>query len=189
MTKTSVGDNKSQTGRQQTDQDDYNDKLIKLIEGYKERALNTYQFCQNRIEAIRGRLWTTLSWLATVQGGIMAFVFDKCNIHPTIAGGILHIKMNKETSVLALLLAIFGMLLSIYTIKIVNDGIKHMDENMERSDMALNMALNPEREKYTGDTSFKYIKFIAYITFFIQLLIFLAVVDRVFDIPFIISDD
>jgi hypothetical protein len=94
--------------------------------------LDLYKFHQDRVEKIRTRLWTTLAWMATLQGAILAFMFDKLNFR--LAEGLLP---TLEQPKVALVLSIFGVLFASYMLKIIDNGTAHIESNWRRSDIAI----------------------------------------------------
>jgi hypothetical protein len=94
--------------------------------------LDLYKFHQDRVEKIRSRLWTTLAWIATLQGAILAFVFDKLNFR--LGEGLLP---TLEQPKMALVLSIFGVLFAFYMLKIIDNGTGHIEHNWRRSDIAI----------------------------------------------------
>jgi hypothetical protein len=94
--------------------------------------LDLYKFHQDRVEKIRSRLWTTLAWMASLQGAILAFMFDKLNF--VLAEGIFP---TIEQPKMALVLSIFGILFASYMLKIIDNGTAHIESNWRRSDISI----------------------------------------------------
>ena len=105
--------------------------------------LDLYKFHQDRVEKIRSRLWTTLAWMAALQGALLAFMFDKLNLR--LGEGLLP---RIEQPKMALILSIFGVLFASYTLKIIDNGTAHIESNWRRSDIAIGKKPPHEQRRF-----------------------------------------
>jgi hypothetical protein len=96
------------------------------------RRLDLYKFYQERVETIRTRLWTTLTWLAAAQGALLVLAFREGQIRPTTGPSLLI-----GQPILILVLGVLGMILARYTLNVVDDGTDHIQSNWHSSDFAL----------------------------------------------------
>jgi hypothetical protein len=94
--------------------------------------IDLYKFHQDRAEKIRSRLWTTLAWMASLQGAILAFMFDKLNFR--LAEGF---SPTIEQPKMAFTLSVFGVLFAFYMLKIIDNGTAHIESNRRYSDIAI----------------------------------------------------
>lgn len=105
--------------------------------------LDLYKFHQDRVEKIRSRLWTTLAWMAALQGALLSFMFEKLNLRldqwlvPSI-----------EQPKMALVLSIFGALFASYTLKIIDNGTTHIESNWRLSDIAIKKSPPHEKRRF-----------------------------------------
>jgi hypothetical protein len=128
-------DRRAQVSRQQTEY-----KLSELINIMQdklrdpEKALDMYKFYQGRVEALRLRLWTMLSWLAAAQAAILVLVVKEFHMR---VGASPNVLFTIDQPLIVLVLAIFGIALSTYMMNIIDDGSGHIEVNWRRADIAL----------------------------------------------------
>jgi hypothetical protein len=103
-------------------------------EGAKAR-LEQHNFYQERIETVRARLWTTLTWLAAAQGAVLVLIIKEGGLR-TGTGPYLVL----DQPILIILLAFLGCALGWYMLHVVNDGLKNIRNNQTLCDVALGMA-------------------------------------------------
>jgi hypothetical protein len=109
----------------------YDDLLRNLANSQqKDNRVELYKFHNERTEEIRTRLWTALTWLAGVQGAILALQQQQ------FVEGV-NIKGSLPSFMLAVGLAVVGFVLAFYMILIVEDGTKHIESNWHSSDVVL----------------------------------------------------
>jgi hypothetical protein len=131
---------------------------VELLGNSPERRISSYQFYQERVEAIRGRLWTMLAWLAAADVAVLGFVTNE--LKGTFSGSPGEY-FTIEQPLLALVLAVFGMTLSTYMLHIIDDGTGHVESNWRRSDIALGKEhvhnINRNRKKRRQNHAFAWL--------------------------------
>jgi hypothetical protein len=97
-------------------------------------TLETHKFYETRIETIRGRIWTTASWLIAGEGAVLLLAFKEGGIR-TESGAVLVIGQP----LVVLVLATLAVMLGCWANKTVSDGKHHLDSNAWSSNKVLEL--------------------------------------------------
>jgi hypothetical protein len=156
------------------------DRLRKLMdappgEAYAERRLDLYKFHQERVETIRRRLWTTLTWLAAAQGAALIFAVKEGEIRSGRSIGLI------GQPLLVIFVSLFGILLALYMLYVVKDGIKHIKSNWYWSDFAVGLQSGAEHVvSNPAFPAFSVMKVLAYMALVVHaVIVFLTIVGGV----------
>jgi hypothetical protein len=96
--------------------------------------LDLNKFYQTRIETIRTRLWTTLTWLAAVQGAALVLTIKEAGLR-TGPGPDLVL----DQPILIFLLSGLAALLAYYMRQVVKGGVEHIQSNQKLSNIAVGL--------------------------------------------------
>jgi hypothetical protein len=95
--------------------------------------LDLHKFFQTRIETVRTRLWTTLTWLAAVQGAALVLIKEaglRTGPGPDLV---------LDQPILIFLLSGLGALLAYYMRQVVKGGVEHIQSNQKFSNIAVGL--------------------------------------------------
>lgn len=122
------------------------DKVLQL-DGASKFAL--WQYYQDRADQIKERLWSTGTWLIAVGTAILAIPFTTDLLD--ITNDALPLQMVMPVPVL--FVALFGSLVSVYSIAVVRDYSKHIQSNWRRADYIKSDELSKLRFSTTGSNT------------------------------------
>jgi len=164
----------------------FEEKLKQILESLQDSEgakarLEQHNFYQERIETIRARLWTTLTWLAAAQGAVLVLIIKEAGLR-TGPGA----ELVLGQPILIILLALLGCALGWFMLHVVNDGLKHIRSNQKLCDVALGMAAR----KNSREWAFAGMRMLALIAFFVDfVLIIIGILGAVelggVDIPYV----
>lgn len=126
--------------------------------------LDANKFYQERIETIRTRLWTTLTWLAAVQGAALVLVIKEGGVS-TESGPDLVL----DQPILISLLSALAVLLAYYMQQVVKGGVQHIQSNQRLSSISVGLTPNCYSESV-----FNVMHSLAVIAMFVESLLFLV---------------
>ncbi len=148
-----------------------------LIDCEKSEALSLYKYHHERVDTIRSRLWTMLTWLAAAQGGLLVFTFEKATIQCRGFGSSM---IEIEQPIVVFLLGIFGLFLARYMLVIVREGAIFMETNSRCAALALGMEqdekklINTAGMRIARETVLSVMRSIAYITCLVNIFLLAA---------------
>jgi hypothetical protein len=134
-----------------------------------EELFDINKFYLTRSETIRTRLWTTLTWLAAVQGGALVFTVEKGGLRTAQEPIIL-----LEQPIMITLLAALSCVFALYMAFVAGSGLKHIDRNFKRANQSLRMlsCLPPKTPEFArNDLAIRFMRAVAVVAFVIELLL------------------
>lgn len=117
----------------------FEDKLSELLaslhgDEQTKARLDMNKFFQERIETIRIRLWTTLTWLAAVQGAALPITIKEGGLRAGTGSELL-----LGQPILIILLSLLAAMLAYYMRRIADDGVEHIRSNQRLSSIAVGL--------------------------------------------------
>lgn len=141
--------------------------LLASIGDHDERTrarLDLNNFFQERIETIRTRLWTALTWLAAVQGAALVLAIKQGGLQ-TEPGP----KLLLDQPILIFLLGFLSALLAYYMRQVHHDGVKHIQSNQELSNIAVELT-----PRSSSESVFDVMRTLANVALFIESVLTLV---------------
>lgn len=121
----------------------FEEKLVQILTAISDNderrkaGLDFNKAYQERIDTIRTRLWTTLTWLAAAQGAALVLIVKEGGLR-TGPGADLVLAQP----VLIFLLSSFGGFLAYYMRQVVNDGVAHIRRNFRYSNIVIEVLVS-----------------------------------------------
>lgn len=115
------------------------------LEGSSSFAL--WQYYQDRADQIKERLWSNGTWLIAMGAAILAIPFTADLV--MVTSDALPLRVAKPVPLF--LIAVFGILVSIYSFAVVQDFVEHIESNWIRADYLKNNKLKGLRFSKPGN--------------------------------------
>src|SRR5262249_4835776 len=113
-----------------------------------ERGLELNRGYQARIETIRTRLWTTLTWLAAAQGAVLVLSMKESGLRAASGPELLI-----DQPMLLVLLPALAIYLACYMRNVAYDGVHHIRRNMQYSTFTLDYLVKQVSNEVHGDAA------------------------------------
>lgn len=104
-------------------------KKINQLRNLDIRNFEVWQFFESRADEIKGRLWTTATWLITLKGALLAFILSERMVQIDSTG----VGLKPKFPAVVTMLSGLGLAFTILTLAIVDDMVKHIRRNWQRA--------------------------------------------------------